>query len=271
MRRSLSGYDKPHPKTSVSRPSESMVLSLKMQARINKYLASAGYGSRRECESLVTAGRVEVNGAIVRELHTRVGDDDLVRVDGKAVRPAAHLLYYVLHKPAGYVTSRRGGKNERTIYDLLPANLQALKYAGRLDKESRGLLILSNDGDFLNDVSHPSRAGKLLKRYRITVEVPERLPPESELRDRFLRGIAEGGELLRAREVVVADRERGVIEVALGEGRNRQLRRMFRALNLRIRDLYRYAVGPLHLERNCRADEGRVVEFDPEPLRRDSA
>ncbi len=228
--------------------------------RINRYLANAGYGSRREVEGIVRAGRVQVNGEAISELFVRVGPRDVVLVDGRATRLPENESYYILHKPRGYVVSRRAGRDEETIYDLLPPELQGLKYAGRLDKDSRGLLLLSSDGEFIHAVSHPSK--RIWKYYRVTVN---RLPPENELRDRFIRGVTEGGELLRARAVRVVDRPGGVVEMTLGEGRKRQIRRMFRALGLQVQDLFRYAIGPLDLEKRG-VPEGECVAFDPDEL-----
>ena len=230
--------------------------------RINRYLATAGYGSRREVEGMVLAGRVRLNGQEIRELFVRVAPGDVVTVDGKSTELPAESQYFLFHKPRGYVVSRRAGPDEHTIYELLPANLQGLKYAGRLDKDSRGLLLLSSDGDFIHQVSHPSK--RIWKHYRVIVD---HLPAEQELRDQFIRGVTEGGELLRARAVRVVDREGGVIEMTLGEGRKRQIRRMFRAIGVRVLDLFRYAIGPFDLEERQLA-EGQVAPFDPDELGR---
>ncbi|MEQ9365892.1 MAG: pseudouridine synthase [Leptospirales bacterium] len=228
--------------------------------RINRYLANAGYGSRREVEGIVRAGRVQINGQEIRELFVRVGTGDEVLVDGRSTRLPESQSYYLLNKPPGYVVSRRGGREEKTIYDLLPPNLQGLKYAGRLDKDSRGLLMLSSDGEFIHAVSHPSK--RIWKYYRVAVD---RLPPEQELRDRFVRGVTEGGELLRARALRVIDRESGIVEMTLGEGRKRQIRRMFRALGIQVHDLFRYAIGPFDLEKRG-IPEGECAAFDPDEL-----
>lgn len=228
--------------------------------RINRYLANAGFGSRREVEGIVRAGRVQVNGESIQELFVRIGPGDAVLVDGRPTEIPVDQLYYLLHKPRGYVVSRRGGREEKTIYELLPQNLQGLKYAGRLDKDSRGLLLLSSDGDFIHAVSHPSK--RIWKYYRVQVD---RLPPEEELRDQFVRGIAEGGELLRARAIRVIDRPGGVVEMTLGEGRKRQIRRMFRALGIEVIDLFRYAIGPFDLEKR-KIPEGDLASFDPDEL-----
>lgn len=230
--------------------------------RINRFLANAGYGSRRDVEAIVRAGRVAINGTALdaEALHTRVGPADAVTVDGRDARLPAGQLYYLLHKPAGYVVSRRAGKDEETIYALLPPELQALKYAGRLDRDSRGLLLLSTDGDFIHQVTHPSK--RIWKHYRVKVS---RLPSEQELRDRFIRGVEEDGELLRARAVTVLDRNAGMVELVLGEGRKRQIRRMFKALGIRVLDLYRFQVGPFHLETREIA-EGACEPFDPDDL-----
>jgi 23S rRNA pseudouridine2605 synthase len=228
--------------------------------RINRYLASCGYGSRRQVEDYVLAGRVEVNGKKVTGLDVRIAAGDVVCVDGKVVSPNESSLYYALNKPEGYVVSNRRFPGEDNIYDLLPENLQNLKYAGRLDKNSRGLVILSTDGQFIAAVTHPRR--RLTKRYLVTVD---RLIPEGELQTLFYKGIESEGELLRAIRVAIADRERRVVEVVLGEGKKRQIRRMFKSLNIEVLDLFRIAVGFLDLTKKG-IQEGKYAPFTPSEL-----
>lgn len=226
--------------------------------RINRYLAAAGYGSRRQVEKYILEGRVRVGSKVVEALDTKVKPGEMVFLDDRPVNLPESALYYVMNKPAGYTVTAKGSPfAEHTIYELLPENLQSLKYAGRLDRESRGVLILSNDGDFLNHVAHPSV--RLLKKYIVTVS---KLPAETELQTKFIRGVEDGGELLRALRVSVLDRNKKKVEVVLGQGRNRQIRRMFRAMGIRVIDLFRTAVGGFDLNR-IPVDEGKFISVDP--------
>ena len=227
--------------------------------RINRYLANAGFGSRREVEKIVLEGRVEINGKKVETLDTKVNPGDVVFVDGNQAGLPSTSRYFIMNKPAGYVVSRKGFLNQPTIYDLLPPDCQNLKYAGRLDRDTRGLLILSDDGVFLNTITHPSR--RLMKRY---IAVLDRLPEEQELQEQFYRGVEDNGELLRAIRVTVLSRgeDGNVVEIILGQGKNRQIRRMFRAIGSRVLDLYREAVGFFDLSKDP-IPEGELVSVEP--------
>jgi len=201
-----------------------------------------------------------VNGAKIETLDVKIKPGDTVCVDGRLVTLPTHSLYYALNKPMGYVVSNRRFHSDPTIYDLLPEELHSLKYAGRLDKNSRGLVILSNDGQFIAAVTHPGR--RLTKRYRVVLDV---LPPEEMLRKSFYSGVESEGEVLRAIRVSVVDREKKVVEVVLGEGKKRQIRRMFKELNVRVIDLYRVAVGFFDMKNHPIA-EGKAIPFSPSEL-----
>ncbi len=211
-------------------------------------------------EQFILDGRVKVNGRKVETLDVKVKQGDLVEFDGNIVSLPDAPVYYAFNKPRGYVVSKREFPDQPTIYRLLPDELQNLRYAGRLDLDSRGLLLLSNDGAFIQSVSHPGR--RLTKRYLVQVD---ELPPETELRQAFFRGIEDKGEMLRALRLLVRDREKGLVEVVLAQGRNRQLRRMFAALNIKVLDLYREAVGFLDLAKTP-IEEGKFVPFQPEEV-----
>ena len=123
--------------------------------RLNKYIASTGLCSRRKADELILEGRVRVNDKIIEELGFHVREKDKVYVDNKLVRPQ-NLEYYKFFKPAGYITTSDDEKNRKTIYDIIPPELAHLKPVGRLDKDSTGLIILTNDGELINDMTHPS-------------------------------------------------------------------------------------------------------------------
>ena len=228
--------------------------------RINRYLARAGYGSRRQVEDYVTSGRVKLNGKVVEALDTKVGPGDLVTLDGKRVRFTEGHIYQAFNKPMGYTVSAKSFPGSPSIYEILPESLHGLKYAGRLDKESRGLVVLSNDGEFLNQVMHPAR--RVTKRYIVTLD---ELPEAEELTRSFYKGVVDDGELLRAVRVGILDRADRTVEVILSEGRKRQIRRMFQALDVKVLDLYRVSVGFLSLE-NHPVKEGETFSFEPEEL-----
>ena len=234
--------------------------TLKYPVRINRFLATCGLGSRRQVEDFVLKGRVSINGKKILNLDVRVEADDAVQFDGKTIRFDGSFIYLAMNKPVGYTVSKRRFKNDRTIYEMLPEDLQMLKYAGRLDRDSRGLLILSNDGNFIASITHPSK--RITKRYLVQVDT---IPPIQEIEKSFYRGIRDEDELLKAVSVRIMDREKKIIEVVLGEGKKRQLRRMFRAMNMKILDLYRVSVGFLNLE-DLNIPQGKTVPFVPEQL-----
>jgi pseudouridine synthase len=215
--------------------------------RLQKYLARAGIASRRHAEELIAAGAVTVNGAVVRALGTRVSLGDEVRVRGRLVRPSAEHLYVLLNKPPGTVTTASDPQGRRTVLDLLPQEWRAARLypVGRLDYETEGLLLLTNDGALALRLTHP-RYG-LAKEYRALVAGC----PSADVIARLERGIPLLGE---ARPTVPArvwiERAAGEntwMGVELHEGRNRQVRRMFEAVGHPVLRLRRMRVGPLTL------------------------
>ena len=138
------------------------------KVRLNKYIASTGFCSRRKADEYIEAGKVRVNGTVITELGYTISVKDRVMVGTKQVKPEA-FVYIRYYKPAGYITTRSDEKGRKTIYDLLPEEVQNLKPVGRLDKDSTGLLILTNDGDFINDLTHPTV--KVPKVYRVVDQV----------------------------------------------------------------------------------------------------
>ena len=234
--------------------------------RLNRFLAQAGLGSRRKVEKdFILAGRVSVNGSVERALHRKILPEDRLYVDGKRILLPRSFRYYALHKPRGYIVSRVVRKGQRSIYSLLPAPLRDLKYAGRLDKESRGLIVLSDDGDFIHSLSHARFESP--KYYRVTVQVssPKKAPlywTEAQWREELSKkGVWYEDSLLRAEKVdlISSEKERQVLNIILYEGRKRHIRRMMEGLGFRVLDLYRYALGALKLEalglgeRECKA------------------
>ncbi len=211
--------------------------------RLQKYLADAGVASRRASEALITAGRVCVNGRIAKELGVRVDPEaDRVQLDGTEVR-VRRKRYVALHKPAGCLCARSDPEHRRTVMELLPREWRTLYPVGRLDRETEGLLFLTNDGEFCLRITHP-RYG-IVKRYRAMIE--GRVEP-GVLR-RLQEGVLHGGERLTARRsrLLEANNTNSIVEVELQEGRNREVRRMFEALGLRVLHLRRLQIGPIRL------------------------
>jgi pseudouridine synthase len=211
--------------------------------RLQKVLAQAGIASRRASERIIAAGRVTVNGTVVTEMGAQVepGRDE-VAVDGRGVRPKTRR-YVALNKPRGYICSRAAGEDRRRIGDLLPREWNDLFSVGRLDYQSEGLIFLTNDGDFCLKLTHP-RYG-ITKTYVATVE--GRVQPETVRK--FTRGLMSEGEKLRAARarLISANNTRSVVELELAEGKNREVRRLFEAENLVVRQLLRVRIGPIKL------------------------
>jgi 23S rRNA pseudouridine2605 synthase len=214
-----------------------------MLVRLQKFLADAGVASRRASEAIIRARRVTVNGEILDQLGARVdAERDRVAVDGRPVKPK-RKLYLALNKPSGYVTTRSDESNRRTVLDLLPKEWGHLFPVGRLDFETEGLLFLTNDGDFSLRVTHPRY--EVAKTYRALVAGRV----DRELLERLTKGVHQGGDRLRAQKarLISAGNSRSVVEVVLTEGKYREVRRMFEALERDVLHLKRTQIGPIKL------------------------
>ena len=211
--------------------------------RLNKYIASSGLCSRRKADELIENGQVMVNGKIIRELGYLVMGQDKVFVDKQMIRPAKHE-YYRFYKPAGYITTCDDEKGRKTIYDLLPENLAGLKPVGRLDKDSTGLLILTNDGDLINELTHPSV--KVPKVYMVTVNAQVK---KSEL-EHMANGIEiEAGKTAYADiQVLEIDSKHTEMQITLYQGMNRQIRKMFEHFGYEVKVLKRIQHATLNLD-----------------------
>jgi pseudouridine synthase len=206
--------------------------------RLNKYLASCGVGSRRACEELISTGRVDLNGSPCLNLATRVIESDSVRVDGKRVFPKAEVVV-IFHKPRGYVCTRNDELGRETIYDLLPHSLHNLHHVGRLDADSEGMLILTNDGDLSQQLMHPSKSVE--KEYLVTSNQAF----ENSHLDQFLAGIFTPEGKLKAKHIERLSARR--IKLILDHGAKRQIRVMFDALGYKVTKLLRVRIGNLWL------------------------
>ena len=211
--------------------------------RLQKFLADASVASRRASEQIIQDGRVAVNGQTVRQLGTKIDPDhDTVSVDGQPVR-VRRKLYVALHKPAGCICSRQDEAGRPTIYDLLPKEWQNLYSVGRLDFNTEGLLFLTNDGQFALRLTHP-RYG-VRKKYVATVAGAV----DEAMLAGFTRGVFHDGEKLKAQSarLISASRAKSVVEMELGEGKNREVRRLFASQGLTVKRLQRTQIGRIKL------------------------
>lgn len=245
--------------------------------RLQRVLSQAGVASRRACEALIEEGRVEVNGRVVTRLPVFVDvSSDRIRVDGKVVAAPDRKLYVMLNKPARTVTTARDepGLDRRTVVSLVdhPSGIRLFP-VGRLDFETMGLLLLTNDGEMANALTHP-RYG-LAKTYRAIVR--GRLSDddvESIERGIYLADRKEGrstGASRTARvqvEIIKRDRDRTTLQITLKEGRNRQVRRMLASIGYPIKKLERVAIGPLRLKGVARGAWRELSRDELRSLRR---
>ncbi len=230
--------------------------------RLNKYMASCGVASRRACDEIILEGRVRVNAVVVKKLGAQVDENkDIVAVDGKAIRIKGPFKYFMLNKPKGYITTVSDPQGRKTVMELLPDMEARLFPIGRLDYNTSGLLLFSNDGDLAQKLTHPSF--EFGKTYIAVVEGDVNEPELEKLR----KGIDIGGFVTSNAQASVLKKFDGLSEVKLTihEGKNRQVRRMFEALNMKVKSLKRIAIGKLSLgslpEGECRELTEEEVKY----------
>jgi len=206
--------------------------------RLNRFLAAAGIGSRRHCDELIEAGRVTINGKPCIDFSFQPGERDHVKVDGKLVHIDLPFTI-ILHKPAGFVSTKSDPHARDTIFDLLPRKFPRLFNVGRLDAQSEGLLILTNDGELAQRLTHP--------RYKIDKEYEMILSRQWDpaLTSKLLRGIFLDGQRARISRLHSITPAR--LRVVLRQGINRQIRRMFEQVGYEVKRLVRIRIGNLRL------------------------
>lgn len=213
--------------------------------RLQKFLAEQGVASRRKSEELIAAGKVKVNGHVAQIGQKINPRKDLVTVGKQKITNVKNrkMIYIMLHKPRGYVTTVSDDQNRKTVMDLVSDIDERIYPVGRLDKDSEGLLILTNDGSFTNSMTHPSH--NYAKVYRVTV----RPKVSDEILYNLRNGIEIEGKKTAPCEVTVLTTEenRVVLEFILKEGRNRQIRKMCESQGLEVARLKRTAIGPIKL------------------------
>jgi 23S rRNA pseudouridine2605 synthase len=206
--------------------------------RLNRFLAAAGVGSRRKCDELIAAGHVTINGRVCTDFSAQPNERDHVKVNGKLVH-LERAMTMALHKPAGFVSTRSDPHARDTIFDLLPPKFPRLFNIGRLDAQSEGLLLLTNDGNLAQQVTHPRF--KIEKEYEVTLDRQW----ESVHAQKLLRGIFLDGQRSQMAQIHSIGPTR--LRVVLRQGINQQIRRMFYAVGYEVKRLVRVRIGNLRL------------------------
>lgn len=210
-----------------------------MKERLSKFLAAAGVASRRACEELIFDGQITVNGEVVLLPQTKVDANDKILVKGKKITGKPALVYYMLNKPKGYVCSHARGSHRHIVMDLFKENPARLITAGRLDKDTEGLLIVTNDGEYANKVIHPS--SEITKEYLVKVT--------EDITHDHLVAISNGtlveGVFIKPKNV--AKVRRGTLKVTVSEGKKHEVRRLAAAAGLEVLSLTRIRLGGLLL------------------------
>ncbi len=230
--------------------------------RLQKMLAECGVASRRKAEELIVKGRVKVNGR-----PTKLGDKvdvkkDIVTVDGEKITPSkSDKVYIMLHKPRGFITTMNDEMDRKCVAELVKEVPGRVYPIGRLDKDSEGILFMTNDGNFANIISHPS--GHISKLYRVTVRPAI---TEDQITTMSIGMVIDGVKTAPCSvRVLSEEKSRTVLEIVLNEGRNRQIRKMCEALNLEVARLKRVAIGPVKLGM---LQPGKYRDLKPDEIRR---
>ncbi len=240
-----------------------------MQQRLQKLLSQAGIASRRAAEKLIADGRVSVNGATVTAMGTKadLGADD-IRVDGRRIKAAERTRYILLNKPSGVVSTRSDPQRRRTVVELLRGVGEYVYPVGRLDYDTEGLLLLTNDGDLAATLTHPRHG---VER---TYEVKVAGMPDDDALTRLRTGIPLDGRRTLPADVSVINKGRrdrdGVLLMTIREGRNRQVRRMCEAVGHPVRELRRIRIGPIQ-DRRLKLGHWRELRDDEVKALRKSA
>ena len=223
--------------------------------RLSKKIARSGFSSRREAEKYIESGRVKVNGVIIKELSFQVGINDQIHIDGRRINKEGKTRLWKFHKPKGLITSHKDEKSRQTIFQILPKNLPRLITVGRLDLNSEGLLLLTNDGDLKRKLELPS--SKIVRSYRVRAKG---IANENKL-SRLRQGITVDGIRYRPMElnIIYQNTSNVWLSVRLTEGKNREIRLSFQAIGLQVNKLIRTSFGPITLGK---LDKGQIEEVE---------
>lgn len=230
--------------------------------RINKFLASAGLGSRRKCEEFVLSGKIAINGKVISNLAFDVSENDKVFYDGKLVVLPQKYTYLMMHKPKGFLTTLSDDRDRKTVMDLLPAEYKMLKPIGRLDYNSEGLLLFTNDGDVAQNVMRPAK--EVVKTYSVKVEGEVSADDAKEME----KGVETiSGEKFRPCKVFILETKdrKTKLEVQITEGKNREIRKIFDKFGYNVIFLKRVAIGQIKLggltRGTCRLLKPSEIEY----------
>lgn len=228
--------------------------------RINKYLAQAGLGSRRKVEELITNGKIKVNGKITTDLATDIKETDVVYFENRAVKVASKFVYYKLNKPKGVVTTVSDDKERKTVMDLLRGVHTRVYPVGRLDYDTEGLLLLTNDGDLTNIITKPN--SEIKKTYIVHIE--------SDISKDEIKKLTTGVEIdgYTTKPCSIEPEEIGEklsrLRITISEGKNRQIRKMFESIGKNVMFLRRVQIGEIRLGGLSR---GEYTELNPKELK----
>lgn len=215
------------------------------EMRLQKYLADAGIASRRKAEQMISQGRVTVNGLLVKEMGVKVSEDCIVEVDGKKVDMTKGCIYIMLHKPVGYIATVEDQFSRPTVIDLVKDVKERIYPVGRLDYDTSGLILLTNDGAFTYRLTHPKH--EVEKTYIVEVEGI----PGDEVNNLFKKGLKIDDYITAPAQLKILEKKenknKAVLEIKIHEGRNRQVRKMCEAIGHPVKHLKRVAIGGLRL------------------------
>ena len=216
-----------------------------MGVRLNKYIADAGICSRRKADELIGNGNVKVNGATMKELGYQVEDGDVVLVNGKKIETAGKKVYVVVNKPLGYITSMDDDKDRATVAELVSDIPERLFPVGRLDYNTSGLLIMTNDGQLTYTLTHPKH-----EVYKTYIAKVAGVLSDARIA-RLRKGVDIGGFITSPAKVKVIKQmpRHAIVEISIREGKNRQVRKMFAAVGNKVQELQRVAIGEIKLGR----------------------
>ena len=228
--------------------------------RINKYLALAGLGSRRKVEEFVTMGKIKVNGKVTKDLSTDIKETDIVYFGSKPVRVSNNFVYYKLHKPKGYVTTVSDEKDRKTVMDLLRGVHVRVYPVGRLDYDTEGLLLFTNDGEITNILTRPN--SEVNKTYTVHIEGSI---TQEEIK-KLTSGVEIDGYKTKPCSIIVLSlgEKLSKLQITISEGKNRQIRKMFESIDKTVVLLRRIQIGEIKLGGLSR---GEYVELNPKELK----
>ncbi len=233
--------------------------------RINKAISLSGYASRRKADELIKSGKVKVNGKVIFNMGLKVSlEKDEICINNEKVSKKEYI-YLLFNKPAGCITTASDEKNRKTIYEILPSKYKSLKFAGRLDRETEGLMVLSNDGDFINEIIHPKK--EIKKTYIVSLSNSLDRNKISDIKSKLLKGVMLDGRAMRAdsvKELGLNSTYKGKpcrFEIVIHEGVNRQIRRMFQTIGFTVTSLVRVKIGSFNLSQ-LEKNKSRYLEID---------